>query len=122
MSDALITAIAALVGAVLGSGGTVAVLNWRFEKQRDKRTRQRELLASWRAGIDAWEREHPVTRGAGLSIAIGPDGQPSESITYCDWYQTLAPYLTIEVDPKYAPINELRREIHRIEREEWGLV
>lgn len=122
MGDSLITAIAALVGAVLGSGGTVAVLNWRFEKQRDKRARRRELLASWRAGVDAWEREHPSSPGAATATLMRPDGLPAQSITYCDWFQTLMPYLTIEVDPMYAPINELRREIHRIEHEEWKLV
>jgi hypothetical protein len=116
-----------LVTAVLGSGLTALWLQRRYKREDELRARRRERLAEWRQGLDQWEREHPEARGDG---ATGPrfratlrvDGLPSESITYCAWYLSLEPYLTIDVDPWTAPVGALRREVDRIEREDWRLV
>jgi hypothetical protein len=109
--------------SLLGGTGLLAIwYNWRIEKERQRLTRRRELVDSWRSELlHDWNRWDHLT----------DLGQLTAAITNTAAYASLRPHLSQEFRSRLEgrqrmlgggyPRTHLIEEIGRIERE-WNLV
>lgn len=147
-SEIAVAVIGGVAGLVTGTAGSLTApwAQWGVEQRRLRRQRRVELIAEWRAGIDALRAAEDEASpqipfaaseaGPGGYIVVddGRPDPPQAQDTQQNWYQTLSPYLS---PATHVLLNELRRsrvlsrhgkipdllrkEVARIERE-WKLI
>jgi hypothetical protein len=148
-SEIAVAVIGGVAGLVTGTAGSLTApwAQWGVEKRRDRRRRRAELIAEWRAGIDALRAAEdeaapripfpgggPGGSGSYIVPSTGAPDPPAARDTEQNWYETLRPHLSEgaheslkalrvkKVSQRIGQIPDLlRAEVVRIERD-WKLV
>lgn len=147
-SEIAVAVIGGVAGLVTGTAGSLTApwAQWGVEKRRLRRQRRVELVAEWRAGIDALRAAEskavphipfpggPGRPGGYLVVSTNAPDPPETRDKLQDWYETLSPYLAKEAHDalqalRGKPVADrtgkipdlLRAEVVRIERD-WKLV
>jgi hypothetical protein len=148
-SEITVAVIGGVAGLVTGTAGSLTApwAQWGVEHRRLRRQRRVDLIAEWRAGIDALRAVEdeaapriPFPGGPGkpgggyLVVSTNTPDPPETRDTQQNWYETLIPNLSKDADKSLKALRGkrvahrmrripdlLRADVARIERD-WKLI
>jgi hypothetical protein len=147
-SEIVVAVIGGVAGLVTGTAGSLTApwAQWGVEKRRMQRQRRVDLIAEWRAGIDALRAAEdeaaphlpfpgaPGRTGGYMVVSTGAPDPPETRDTRQNWYETLSPHLSKDAHESLKALRGqkvaertgkipdlLRAEVARVERD-WTLI